>query len=103
MLQWVIYDDYQADFEAQQLEKERERERKEKDKMPATRTRVVKKVTKMGMSEIVQARLFECWKVLERMVNQNRYDDVAKGLIKLKTNHKNQKPIFRLQVLGRSI
>ncbi|CAH1116670.1 unnamed protein product [Phaedon cochleariae] len=78
VLQWIIYDGYQQDYEAQQLEKELERERREKDKMAVGRP-VVKKVTgKSQLSEAVQGRVYECWKVLERMVNQNTYDDIAK-------------------------
>lgn len=80
VLQWIIYDHYQADYEAQQLEKERERERKEKDKIQLTRTKVVKKVGKTLLSEVVQGKILVGWKVLERMVNQNKYDDVAKGV-----------------------
>lgn len=83
VLQWIIYDDYQKDFEMQQLEKERERERKEKDKIQLSRVKVIKKVGKTHLSEAVQGRIFVGWKVLERMVNQNKYDDVAKGVTTL--------------------
>lgn len=82
VLQWVIYDGYQQDFAAQQLEKELERERKEKEKAPVSRVQVVAKKGPAGrtqLSEAVQGRVFECWKVLERMINQNTYDDIAKG------------------------
>lgn len=79
VLQWVIYDDYQADFEAQQMEKERERLLKEKDKIQSTRGKTAQRTGKTQLSAAVQGRLFECWKVLERMVNQNKYDDVSKG------------------------
>lgn len=79
VLQWVIYDGYQQDFEAQQLEKELERERKEKDKAPVSRHQAPKKVQgKAQLSEAVQGRVLECWKVLERMINQNTYDEIAK-------------------------
>lgn len=81
VLQWVIYDAYQDDYEAQQLEKELERERKEQGKMglgkfPAQQKKVGGKTQ---VSEVVQGKILECWKVLERMINQNSYDDIAKG------------------------
>lgn len=81
VLQWIIYDAYIEDFAAQQLEKELERERKEKEKAPVSKTQMsAKKVAgRTQLSEAVQGRVFECWKVLERMINQNTYDDIAKG------------------------
>ncbi|XP_044263378.1 dynein intermediate chain 2, ciliary [Tribolium madens] len=81
VLQWIIYDAYQEDFEAQQLEKELERERKEKEKAPVSKhAAMVKKLVGKAhqLSEAVQGRVLECWKVLERMVNQNTFDDIAK-------------------------
>ncbi|CAG9760660.1 unnamed protein product [Ceutorhynchus assimilis] len=79
VLQWVIYDAYQQDFEAQQLEKELERERKEKEKAPVSKHQATKKIQgRAQLSEAVQGRVLECWKVLERMINQNSYDDIAK-------------------------
>ncbi|XP_066252979.1 dynein intermediate chain 2, ciliary [Euwallacea similis] len=79
VLQWVIYDDYQKDFEAQELEKELEREKKEKEKAPVSRQPAVRKTTgRSQLSEAVQGRVLDCWKVLERMINQNTYDDIAK-------------------------
>lgn len=82
VLQWIIYDAYQQDYAAQQLEKELERERKEKEKAPVSRhVAPAKKISgKTQLSEAVQGRVFEGWKVLERMVNQNTYDDIAKGI-----------------------
>ncbi|CAG9767841.1 unnamed protein product [Ceutorhynchus assimilis] len=78
VLQWNIYDEYQKDFEAQQLEKELERERKEKEKAPVSKHQPQKKgQEKFQLNEAVQGRISECWKVLERMINQNTYDDIA--------------------------
>ncbi|CAH1995874.1 unnamed protein product [Acanthoscelides obtectus] len=80
VLQWVIYDAYQEDFAAQQLEKELERERKEKEKMSIGKPSQPKKAA-MGraqLSEAVQGRVLECWRVLERMINQNTFNDIAK-------------------------
>ncbi|XP_076260407.1 dynein intermediate chain 2, ciliary [Rhynchophorus ferrugineus] len=79
VLQWVIYDGYQKDFEAQQLEKELERERKEKEKAPVSKHQPQRKTPgRSQLSEAVQGRVLECWRVLERMINQNTYDDIAK-------------------------
>ncbi|KAG5883705.1 hypothetical protein JTB14_007424 [Gonioctena quinquepunctata] len=79
VLQWIIYDAYQEDYDAQQLEKELERERKEKDKMSVGKTSSHKKIPgRAQLSEAVQERVLECWKVLERMINQNTYYDISK-------------------------
>lgn len=82
VLQWIIYDAYLQDYAAQMLEKELERERKEKEKAPVSRhTPAPKKIAgRAQLSEAVQGRVFECWKVLERMINLNTYDDIAKGM-----------------------
>lgn len=81
VLQWVIYDAYIEDYAAQQLEKELERERREKEKAPVGRAQMSSKKDgeRAQLSEAVQGRVYECWKVLERMINQNTYDDIAKG------------------------
>lgn len=83
VLQWIIYDSYLQDYAAQMLEKELERERKEKEKAPVSRHAAPpKKIAgRTQLSEAVQGRVFECWKVLERMINQNTYDDIAKGKV----------------------
>ncbi|XP_045470031.1 dynein intermediate chain 2, ciliary [Harmonia axyridis] len=80
VLQWVIYDAYQKDFEAQELEKELEKERKEKEKaMVSTKPKPIrKKPGKAQISEAVKMRIAEAWKVLERMINQNTFYDIAK-------------------------
>lgn len=82
VLQWVIYDAYIEDYAAQELEKLRERERKEKEKVPVSKhpaPEVKKPSGRAQLSEAVQGRVLECWKVLERMLNQNTYDEIAKG------------------------
>ncbi|KAI4468627.1 dynein intermediate chain [Holotrichia oblita] len=81
VLQWVIYDAYLEDYAAQELEKLRERERKEKEKVPVAKhpaVEVKKPSGRAQLSEAVQGRVLECWKVLERMLNQNTYDEIAK-------------------------
>ena len=81
VLQWIIYDAYISDFAAQEKERYREREKKEKEKAPISKFTVThKKATaKNQLSEATQGKIFECWKVLERMLNQNTYDEIAKG------------------------
>lgn len=90
VLQWVIYDGYQEDFAAQQREKELERERKEKEKAPVSRVQVAprKIAGRTQLSEAVQGRVYECWKVLERMINLNTYNDIAKGKSYLRFSNK---------------
>ncbi|GJQ66498.1 hypothetical protein Trydic_g4490 [Trypoxylus dichotomus] len=81
VLQWVIYDAYQEDYAAQELEKLKERERKEKEKVPVSKHPTSQPKIATGraqLSEAVQGRVLECWKVLERMLNQNTYDEIAK-------------------------
>uniref|UniRef100_A0A1Y1K8L0 Uncharacterized protein n=1 Tax=Photinus pyralis TaxID=7054 RepID=A0A1Y1K8L0_PHOPY len=78
VLQWIIYDAYQHDYEEQQLEKERERERREQGKMTVSKPGMKKVAGKVQISEAVQGRVFECWKTLERMLNLNTFDYIAK-------------------------
>lgn len=80
VLQWIIYDGYADDFAQQEAEKERERLLREKDKAPVGKHQVVaKKGGKQTMSEEMKGRMFEAWRVLERMVNLNSYNDIANG------------------------
>ncbi|XP_028132775.1 dynein intermediate chain 2, ciliary [Diabrotica virgifera virgifera] len=73
VLQWVIYDAYQADYAVQ--EQERERERREKMGLPP---KIHVKKTPQQLTDEMQGRLFEATKVLERMINQNTYNEMAK-------------------------
>ncbi|KAG8284801.1 cytoplasmic dynein with WD40 domain [Homalodisca vitripennis] len=74
--QWIIYDAYQEDYENQQREKERER--KEKMLTQPKKEEVVtrKKHDKLGV-EAVTMRMIQAAKILERMINQNTFDDIA--------------------------
>ncbi|XP_057656296.1 dynein intermediate chain 2, ciliary [Diorhabda carinulata] len=73
VLQWIIYDAYQADFEIQ--EQERDRERREKMGLPQ---KVIVKKTPQQLTDEMQGRLREATRVLERMINQNTYNEMAK-------------------------
>lgn len=53
--------------------------------MPVSKhTAAPKKIAgRAQLSEAVQGRVYECWKTLERMVNQNTYDEIAKGFLNI--------------------
>ncbi|XP_033219979.1 dynein intermediate chain 2, ciliary isoform X2 [Belonocnema kinseyi] len=70
--QWTIFDDYQEDYARQQREKEKER----KVPLPQPKKEETKKKTH---SETMAAtnRMLESAKTLERMVNQNIYDEIS--------------------------
>ncbi|XP_037903642.1 dynein intermediate chain 2, ciliary isoform X3 [Hermetia illucens] len=72
VLQWVIYDSYAEDYAQQQKEKEKEKKpgayKKEESK---------KKSDKNQATEELNKRYLQCWQILERMINQNIYDDIA--------------------------
>ncbi|KAL4227306.1 cytoplasmic dynein with WD40 domain [Mactra antiquata] len=70
--QWEIYDAYQEDFEKQEKNKEKKviPGRKEEDK---TRKRLT--ITETSGDDI--SRISKAAKIIERMVNQNSYDDIA--------------------------
>lgn len=73
VLQWIIFDAYEEDYAAQQREKEKEK------KVPMVHKKIMTKKKKTSeQNEAAQARLLVAWKTLERMVNLNTYDDIAK-------------------------
>lgn len=69
--QWTIYDDYQEDYERQQKEKEKEK------KVPAPQTKK-EELKKQSHLEVVAVtnRMLQAAKTLERMVNQNIYNEI---------------------------
>ncbi|XP_072157958.1 dynein intermediate chain 2, ciliary [Bemisia tabaci] len=72
--QWIIYDTYQQDYEAQQREKEKERVSKMTSQVKKEEPR--KKSSKGGMDPTM-VRLLQAAKIIERMVNQNLYDEIS--------------------------
>ena len=74
MLQWVIYDSYIEDYAQQQREKEREKEKK-----PGLQRRDEKsrKDEKAKQAEEFNKRYLQACQIIERMVNQNIYDEIA--------------------------
>lgn len=71
VFQWVIYDSYVEDF-AQQ-EKEREKDTKKTLKKDETK----RKEDKNKASEQMNKKYLQAWQILERMVNQNIFDEIA--------------------------
>ncbi|XP_049964524.1 dynein intermediate chain 2, ciliary [Schistocerca serialis cubense] len=72
--QWVIYDAYHEDFLTQQREKD-----KDKKEKPATSGAMKKEETKKKEVQVldVNSRMLMAVKILERMVNQNTFDEIA--------------------------
>ncbi|XP_044796138.1 dynein axonemal intermediate chain 1 isoform X2 [Bubalus bubalis] len=74
-LRWEIYDAYMEELEKQEKTKEKEK----------TKTPVAKKMGKMAMRKMTSmesqsddiTKVTQAAKIVERMVNQNTYDDVA--------------------------
>ena len=74
-MQWIIYDAYQQDFEAQQREKEKDK----KDKVVSTQKLEIKRKDLETTSDITNRTLL-AMKTLERMINQNTFDEIAYGM-----------------------
>jgi hypothetical protein len=74
-MQWIIYDAYQQDFEAQQREKEKDR----KDKAVSNQRPDIKRKDLEAASDITNRTLL-AMKNLERMINQNTFDEIAQGM-----------------------
>lgn len=79
VVQWTIYDSYNEDYARQLREKERE---KEKEKKPGLQKReeMKRKDDKSKITEEYNKKYFQKCQVLERMVNQNIYDEIAHGI-----------------------
>ncbi|XP_020281477.1 dynein intermediate chain 2, ciliary [Pseudomyrmex gracilis] len=71
ILQWTIFDEYQEDYAQQQREKEKEK------KVPLTQKKEeIKKKAQIESLEL-NNRMLQAAKTLERMVNQNIFDDIS--------------------------
>lgn len=70
--QWVIYDWYADDFEQQQRDKE-----KDKKQGAVVKKEVKAKNSKSIAMEQLNKRYVQCWQIVERIVNQNIFDDIA--------------------------
>jgi len=74
--QWEIYDAYVTDLENQAKEKLRQEKGKKKkggDKKPAAKQ---EEKSSMNEDHIHSAKMFRSLKIVERMVNQNSFDDI---------------------------
>uniref|UniRef100_A0A0C9RDK3 DYI2_0 protein n=1 Tax=Fopius arisanus TaxID=64838 RepID=A0A0C9RDK3_9HYME len=72
VFQWTIYDEYQEDYAAQQQEKEKDR----KSLMPGQKKDEGKKKAQAEALAVNQ-KMLQAAKTLERMVNQNIFDEIA--------------------------
>ncbi|KAK2585476.1 hypothetical protein KPH14_010133 [Odynerus spinipes] len=72
VFQWTIFDEYQEDFMNQQREREKDR------RMPTTQGQK-EDISKKEQTENAEmlARMLKAAKTLERMVNQNIFDEIA--------------------------
>lgn len=71
VVQWVIYDWYAEDFEQQQRDKEKEK------KQALVKKDIKAKNSKILAMEQLNKRYVQCWQIVERIVNQNIFDDIA--------------------------
>lgn len=78
VVQWHIYDSYNEDFERQKREKEKEMM---KEKKPGLQKHVEMKRgdAKTKAAEEFNRKYFQKCQILERMVNQNIYDEISHG------------------------
>lgn len=78
VVQWNIYDSYNEDYARIQREKEKEAM---KDKKPGLQkvAELKRGDGKNKVAEEFNKRYFQKCQVLERMVNQNIYDEIAHG------------------------
>ena len=74
--QWVIYDAYVSYEYAKELQDEKDRARSKTDTSNQTIKRLLGKKT-VDRSVEVNKKLLKAAKILERMVNQNTYNDIA--------------------------
>lgn len=80
MTQWAIYDAYKEDYEQQQREKEK-KEKKEKAAagvLPKKDENVKRKPETTAIENTVSRQILAS-KILERMANQNTYDEITQG------------------------
>ena len=74
--QWVIYDAYVSYEYAKELQDEKDRARSKKDESNQTIKRLLG-TKQIDRNAEVNRKLLKAAKILERMVNQNTYNDIA--------------------------
>ena len=77
--QWVIYDSYVAYETAKEAAEEKEMKKEQKE-VKSMRRRLLE-TPKESCNDEVNKRMLRAAKILERMVNQNTYDEIAQGII----------------------
>ena len=75
--QWVIYDSYVAYETAKEAAEEKELKKEQKE--VKTMRRRLLETPKESSNDEVNKRMLRAAKILERMVNQNTYDEIAQG------------------------
>lgn len=74
--QWIIYDSYQEDYESQ----EREKEKGKKDRSSAiVKKDEFKKSSLTDRQDILGINVVKKALILERMINQNMFDEILQG------------------------
>ena len=76
--QWVIYDSYVAYETAKEAAEEKEMKKEQKE-VKSMRRRLLE-TPKESCNDEVNKRMLRAAKILERMVNQNTYDEIAQGI-----------------------
>ena len=77
MNQWVIYDSYVAYETAKEVAEEKEMKKEQKE-VKSMRKRLLE-TPKENTNDEVNKRMLRAAKILERMVNQNTYDEIAQA------------------------
>ena len=75
--QWIIYDRYMAHEEAKERAEEKENKIEGESKL---RRRTFLENKEENFKEITDKKMIRCAKILERMVNQNNFDEIAIGI-----------------------
>lgn len=76
-MQWIIYDTYNEDFaEQQKLAGATAGPRASKVGAPARSTKSSMQ-KKSAQAELLNKKYMRCWQILERMINQNIFDDIS--------------------------
>ena len=75
--QWIIYDKYMAFEESK--DKAEEIENRTDNIVTKPRRRRFLEPKEHNARELMQAKMIRCGKILERMVNQNNFDEIAIG------------------------
>ena len=75
--QWIIYDSYTAYEVAKNKEEERDAQKDQKEAKSEKMSFLGR--NKESSNEAVNSKMLKAVKILERMVNQNEYDDIAQG------------------------